>query len=190
MKFWLAGAFGALVLAGCASQQTLVPQIQQGESEGKKTVTVAPASAACSRPQCPVLAAAWSAAKPAQAVLTVGLPHQAAEVTGADFHLGGGQAVRVRSRSRAEAAALGYPATAFDVLLRLVDQIAYTPRSWVRVHTADGRSVDETLNSGEERSKAVEAMSYFVTAVESASGQVANPDSSRGGLMDRLGGGK
>ncbi len=78
MKFWRAGAFGALVLAGCASQQTLVPQIQQGESEGKKTVTVAPASAACSRPQCPVLAAAWSAAKPAQAVLTVGLPHQAA----------------------------------------------------------------------------------------------------------------
>ena len=31
MKFWRAGAFGALVLAGCASQQTLVPQIQQGE---------------------------------------------------------------------------------------------------------------------------------------------------------------
>ena len=74
--------------------------------------------------------------------------------------------------------------------LRLVDQIAYTPRSWVRVYTADGRSVDETLNSGEQRSKAVEAMSYFVMAVESASGQAANPDSTRGGLLDRLGSGK
>lgn len=190
MKFWLAGALAALALVGCASKQSLVPQIQQTVVDGAKTVTVAPESTVCSLPQCPVLAAAWSSAKPAQAVLIVGLPRQAADVTGADFHLGGGQPVRVRSRSRAEAPALGYPATAFDVPLRLVDQIAYTPRSWVRVYTADGRSVDETLNSGEQRSKAVEAMSYFVMAVESASGQAANPDSTRGGLLDRLGSGK
>ena len=106
------------------------------------------------------------------------------------------QVERMEALGRAEGEAqrfrvmLPHSTYTVNAALRLVDQIAYTPRSWVRVHTADGRSVDETLNSGEERSKAVEAMSYFVTAVESASGQVANPDSSRGGLMDRLGGGK
>lgn len=189
MKLWLAGVAGAMILAGCANRQTLVPQIQQGVAEGgAKTVTVAPESVVCSQPRCPTLAAAWTSAKPGQAVLTVGLPHQTAEVTGADFHLGASQAIRVRSRSRAEAPALGYPATSFDVPLRLVDQIAYTPRSWVRVYTADGRSLDETINSGEQRGKAVESMSYFLTAVEGASGKPVSPDSNRGGLLDRLGG--
>ncbi|GAO23455.1 hypothetical protein ALISP_3275 [Alicycliphilus sp. B1] len=166
MRFlWLSGALLAAVLAGCAGSQRLVPKVEQGQAEGgAKTVTVASESVACSRPQCPVLAAAWTSAKAGQAVLTVGLPYQKAEVTGADFHFGGSQTVHVRSRSRADAPALGFPATAFDVPLGLIGQIAYAPRSWVRVHTADGRSVDETLNSGDQRGRAVEAMSYFLAA--------------------------
>lgn len=185
---WLSGALLVAALAGCAGPQTLTPQVQQGRAEGgAKTVTVAPESVVCSRPQCPVLAAAWTGAKAGQAVLTVGLPYQKAEVTGADFHFGGSQTVRVRSRSRADAPALGFPATAFDVPLGLIDQIAYAPRSWVRVYTADGRSVDETLNSGDQRGRAVEAMSYFLTAVESASGNAINTSGNRGGLLERLG---
>ncbi|MHA7600512.1 hypothetical protein ACX12L_11285 [Alicycliphilus sp. T452] len=192
MKFlWLPGVLLASALAGCAGPQGLVPQVQQGQAEGgAKTVTVAPESAACSRAQCPVLAAAWSSAKAGQAVLTVGLPYQTAEVTGADFHFGGSQTVHVRSRSRADAQALGFPATAFDVPLGLIDQIAYMPRSWVRVYTADGRSVDETLDSGEQRGRAVEAMGHFLRAVESASGKAISTESNRGGLLERLGGGK
>lgn len=186
----LLGVVGALILAGCASQQGLVPQVQQTVAEdGAKTVTVAPERAVCLRPQCPVLAARWSSAKAGQAVLTVGLPYQRAEVTGADFHFGGGQVVRVRSVSRNPAPALGFPATAFDVPLSLVGQIAYTSRSWVRVYTADARSVDETLNSGEQRSKAVESMNYFLTAVGSASGKPVQVEGNRGGLFERLGGG-
>lgn len=189
MKFlWLPGALLAAVLAGCAgSSQKLLPQVRQGQAEGgAKTVTVAPENVVCSRYQCPVLAAAWTSAKAGQAVLTVGLPYQAAEVTGADFHFGS-RTVHVRSRSRTEAPALGFPATAFDVPLGLIDQIAYMPRSWVRVHTADGRSVDETLNSGDQRGKAVEAMSYFLSAVETASGKTVGTEN-RGGLLERLGG--
>lgn len=188
MKFWLTGMLGILALTACASKQTLVPQVEQGVAgDGAKTVTVAPEKVACTQPQCPTLAAAWTGAKAGQAVLTVGLPYQKAEVTGADFHFGGSQTVRVRSRSRAEAPTLDYPATAFDVPLRLVDDIAYAPRSWVRIYTADGRIVDESINSGEQRGKAAEAMSHFLAAVEAASGQPANPDSNRGGLFERLG---
>jgi len=190
MKFLrLLGVVSALILAGCASRQGLVPQVQQAVAEdGAKTVTVAPERAVCSRPQCPVLAASWSSAKAGQAVLAVGLPYQAAEVTGADFHFGGSQVVRVRSRSRSPAPALGFPATAFDVPLSLVGQLAYTSRSWIRVYTADGRSVDETLNSGEQRGKAVESMSYLLTAIESASGKAVPVEGNRGGLLERLGG--
>ena len=106
MRFlWLSGALLAAVLAGCAGSQRLVPKVEQGQAEGgAKTVTVASESVACSRPQCPVLAAAWTSAKAGQAVLTVGLPYQKAEVTGADFHFGGSQTVHVRSRSRASSA--------------------------------------------------------------------------------------
>ena len=187
--FWLAGVVCTALLGGCATRQTLVPQVQQGVADdGAKTVTVAPQSAVCMRLQCPVLAGAWSSAKAGQAVLTVGLPHQAAEVTGADFHLGSGQVVRVRSRSHvASAPAWGLPATAFDVPLTLVGQIAYAPRSWVRVHTADGRSLDETLNSGDQRSLAVEAMHHFYSAIEAAGGNTSAAPANRGGLFERLG---
>ncbi|MDE2413587.1 MAG: hypothetical protein KGM60_02420 [Comamonadaceae bacterium] len=189
--WWLSGALLAAALAGCAATQKQVPQVRQGLAEdGAKTVTVASESVLCSRTQCPVLAAAWTSAKAGQAVLTVGLPYQKAEVTGADFYLGGSQTVHVRSRSRAEAPALGFPATTFDVPLGLIDQIAYAPRSWLRVYTADGRSVDESLNSGDQRSRAVEAMSYFLTAVESASGRTIDTSGNRGGLLERLGGDK
>lgn len=191
MKFFrLLGVVGALFLAGCASRQGLVPQVQQGVGEGgAKTVSVAAERAVCERLQCPLLAASWSGAKAGQAVLTVGLSGQAAEVTGVDFHVGGSQVVRVRSHSRSPAPALGFPATAFDVPLSLVGQLAYASRSWVRVYTADGRSVDETLNSGEQRSRAVEAMSHFLMAVESASGKAVPVQGQRGGLLDLLGGG-
>ena len=187
MKFWLAGALGALVLAGCAGKEGLVPRLQQGVTDdGAKTVTVAPEPVVCSQTRCPVLAASWSGAKAGLAVLTVGLPQQAAEVTGADFHFGSSEAVRVRSRSRTAAPAVGYPATAFDVPLRVVSQIAYTPRSWVRVYLADGRTVDETINSGDQRGKAVEALSYFLAAVEASGGAGANAER-KGGLFERLG---
>lgn len=187
----LLGVVGVLMLAGCASQKSLVPEVTQGVAEdGHKTVAVAPAGAVCSRTQCPVLAASWSSAKAGQAVLTVGLPYQKAEVTGADFHVGINQVVRVRSRSSSAAPELGFPATAFDVPLNLIAQLAYAARSWVRVYTADGRSVDETLNSGEQRGRAVESMSYFLSAVESASGKPLAVEGNRGGLLERFGDGK
>lgn len=190
MKFFrLLGGVVVLLLAGCASQKSLQPQAQLAVTEdGAKTVAVAPERAVCSRTQCPVLAASWSSTKAGQAVLTVGLPYQAAEVTGVDFHFGANQVVHVRSRSRSPAPALGFPATAFDVPLGLVAQLAYVSRSWIRVYTADGRSVDETLNSGEQRSRAVESMSYFLSAVESASGKPLVLQGNRGGLLERLGG--
>lgn len=181
----------AAALAGCAGTQRLVPQVRRGQGEGdSRTVSVAPESVLCSRTQCPVLAAAWASTKAGQAVLTVGLPYQKAEVTGADFHFDGGQPVRVRSRSQAHVPALDFPGTSFDVPLALIDQIANAQRSWLRVYTDDGRSVDESLTGGGQRGRAVEAMSYFLSAVESASGKAVDTSGSRGGLLERLGGGK
>ncbi|WP_370682419.1 hypothetical protein [Comamonas sp. GB3 AK4-5] len=191
MKFWLVGALGALVLAGCASKQALVPQVQQGKAQdGSKTVSVAPEKTLCSRPQCPVLAASWTSAKDGQAVLTIGLPYQQAAVTGADFHFGSQEIVRVRSRSQTAALAQDFPATAFDVPLRTVERIAYGPSSWVRVYTEGGASVDETINSGEEGSRAFTAMHYFMGAVQAATGKGPSDDVNAGGLMDRLGMGR
>ena len=188
MKFWLAGVLGALVVAGCASKQALVPQVQQGvDAKGVKTVTVAPEKVLCSRPQCPTLAASWSGAKQGQAVLSIGLPYQQAAVTGADFHFGSGEVLRVRSRSQTAALQQGYPATAFDVPLRTMERLAYAPRSWVRVYTEGGGSVDETINSGEEISRAFTGMNYFMTSVQAATGQGPSDDVNQGGLMDRLG---
>lgn len=189
MKFWLASALGVLVLAGCASKQTLVPQVTQGvAADGAKTVAVAPEKVVCgTTAACPVLAASWTSAKAGQAVLTVGLPGQQAQVTGADFHFSGVDTVRLRLPSRGEAPALGYPAMAFDVPLRVVSQIAYTQRSWVRVHLAGGRTVDETINSGDQRGKAVESLSYFLAAVEASGGTGANAQR-KGGLFEALGG--
>ncbi|MBP8780567.1 MAG: hypothetical protein KBH33_12735 [Alicycliphilus sp.] len=186
--FWPTGVVCVVLLAGCAGQQTLVPQVRQAVADGgAKTVTVAPEPLACTRTQCPVLAGAWSSAKTGLAVLTIGLPHQSAEVTGADFHFGSSQVVRVRSRSQAPAPTQGFPATAFDVPMTLVGQIAYAPRSWMRVYTADGRSVDETINSGEQRSRVVDAMHHFFTTIEAAGGNTGTEPANRGGLFDRLG---
>ncbi|MDR2324440.1 MAG: hypothetical protein LBE51_03405 [Acidovorax sp.] len=191
MKFWWVGALGALVLAGCASKQALVPQVQQGQAaDGSKTVSVAPEKVQCSRPQCPVLAASWTSAKDGQAVLTIGLPYQQATVTGADFHFGSQEVVRVRSRSQTAPLAQGYPATAFDVPLRTVERIAYGPSSWVRVYTKGGASVDEAINSGEHGSRAFTAMHYFVTAIQTATGKGPSEGVNPGGLMDRLGMGR
>lgn len=189
MKFWLAGALGALVLAGCASRQTLVPQVTQGvAADGAKTVAVAPAKVVCgATAACPVLAASWTSAKAGQAVLAVGLPGQQAQVTGADFHFSGTDTVRLHLPSRGAAPAPGYPTMAFDVPLRVVSQIAYSQRSWVRVHLADGRTVDETINSGDQRSEVMETLSHFLAAVEASGGTGAN-DQRRGGLFEALGG--
>lgn len=189
MKYWQLGVLGAMTvaMAGCVSKQVLLPQVQQGaDAQGVKTVSVAPEKVQCSKPQCPTLAASWTGAKPGQAVLTIGLPYQTAEVTGADFHFGSGEVLRVRSRSHSAAPAQGFPATAFDVPLRTVERIAYAPRSWVRVYTAD-RSVDETIHSGEEVSRAFTAMYHFMGSVQAATGQGPSDDVNHGGLMDRLG---
>jgi hypothetical protein len=85
---------------------------------------------------------------------------------GADFHFGSGEVLRVRSRSQTAAMQQGYPATAFDVPLRTMERLAYSPRTWVRVYT-EGGNVDETINSGEETSRAFTAMNYFMGGVES-----------------------
>ena len=57
--FWPTGVVCAVLLAGCAGQQTLVPQVRQAVTDGgAKTVTVAPEPLACTRTQCPMLAGA------------------------------------------------------------------------------------------------------------------------------------
>ena len=186
MKFWLAGVLGAMVLAGCASKEAVVPQVHTGVEGGNKVVRLAPEKVQCSRHQCPVLGADWTAAKKGQAVLTIGLPYQQAEVTGADFHFANGEILRVRSASQTPAASLGFPATAFDVPLRTVERIAYAPRSWVRVYTAE-HSIDESINTGDEGSRAFTALHYFMVAVQAATGEGPSADVNQGGLMDRLG---
>ena len=193
MKFWLPATVATMVLMGCANKATLVPQVQQGvDGKGAKTVTVAPESSLCSRPQCPTFAAAWSSAKEGQAVLTIGLPHQTAEVTGAEFRFGSSEVVRVTSRSQVaplrRADAGNIPATAFDVPLRTIERMAYASNTWVRVFTTAG-SFDETIYSGAERSRAYEAMNYFLSSVQAVSGKAPVDGGPKGGLLDRLGGG-
>ena len=188
MKALLAIALGVLVLTGCASRQASNSLVQQGVTpSGDKTVSVAPARLACSGYQCPVIGVQWSSARAGIAVMTLGVPDQKAEVTGADFYLGSSEVVRVRSRSQTPAAAQAFPVTSFDVPLTLVERLAYTPRSWVKVHTAE-RSVDENLTTGEQRGKAAEGMAYFMDAVDKVSGRTPSPDAKRGGLFDLLGG--
>ena len=178
----------ALALPGCASREALVPQVQQDVAvDGAKTVRVAPERLACTGGvRCPVLAAAWTSAKPGQAALTIGLPGQAAAVTGADVHTGGSETVRLRS-PEAAAPQGGAGGSTFAVPLRLVDRLAYAGRTWMRVYTADGRTVDEHVHSGEQRSRASEAMAHFLVAVQAAGGEGAGVEGPRGGLFDRLG---
>lgn len=190
VKALLAVAAGALVvgLAGCASGTPQGPVVRQGvNAQGVKTVSVDPAPLLCSTPRCPMLGASWAADRPGIAMLVVGLPYQRHEVLGADFYLGPDGVSHVRSRSRGEPPTLVYPATEFDVPLRLISQIANSQRSWVRVITVDGVRVDESLDIGEERAQAAEAMALFLSAV-SATGTKGVPDvgAPRGGLLDRL----
>ncbi len=182
----------ALVLAGCASQKTAEPQIVRGTAaDGATTVQVAPERLECQGgPRCPVLAASWTSAKAGQAQLSIGLPGARSDVTGADVHIGGSETVRLRLRVADAGAGAGQPGAAmstFDVPLRLVDRMAYGSRTWVRVYTADGSSVDESLFSGEQRSRASQALAHFMAAVQSSGGKGAGVEGARGGLFDRLG---
>ena len=195
----------AVLAAGCAGRQPLVPQVRSAAaSDGSTVVAVAPEPLVCQAgPRCPLLSASWASAHPGQAALTVALPGARAAVSGADIHIGGSQVLRLRlpvppaapvASDAVPAAvapapadtALG-PASRFDVPLRLIDQLAHAPRSWMRVHLADGSSVDEHIHSGELRSRASEAMAHFLAAVQAAGGQGAGLDGPRGGLFDRLG---
>lgn len=188
MRCMTAGGIAvAFVLAGCASAPPATPPVQQSaNADGVKVVSVAPASAVCSQPRCPTLAAYWSSDRAGLVVLTVGLPYQSVEVTGADFHFGNSAVVRLRLRSSASAPALGYPASAFDAPLNLVDALAYKPNGWMRVHTADGRWVDEVLMNGEDRAPASATMAQFLSVVESARGEPVRGESYRGGVLDLL----
>ncbi len=188
LPIWLAGGL-AMLLWGCGSVRQAPAAVEQGvDAQGTKTVTAAPAPLVCSGPRCPMLGAAWSADRPGLVVLTVGLPYQSSEVTGADFHLGPDGIVRIRLPVQGKSPALGYPATSFDVPLRLVSQIAYTPRSWLRVHTADGLRVDESIDTGEERAQAADTMATFLSMVQTAGGKsVPAVGTPRGGVFERLG---
>ncbi|WP_313073901.1 hypothetical protein [Melaminivora sp.] len=183
-----------VVLSGCASRQSLVPDVQRQEAAGGvRTVSVAPERLACTGgTRCPVLAASWTSEKKSQAVLGIGLPGQAA-VTGADVHVGGSEVVRLRVPLATPGAGMaqppGYALTGFDVPLRLVDQIAHGTRTWMRVYTANGMQVDESIFSGEERSRASEAMAQFLGAVQAAGGEGVGLQGSRGGLLEQFGGG-
>lgn len=191
----LALAVAVLAVAGCASSgRAFIPQVRtEAGAEGEKLVRVEPERLVCqSGPRCPLLAAAWSSAKPGQAVLSVQLPGNKAEITGADVHIGGSEVVRLRLRSEQSGAGAPADATApvgsaFDVPLRLIDRIAYGSRTWMRIYTEGGGSVDEFIHSGEQRSHAAEAMGHFLSAVTAAGGSGAGVDGPRGGLLDRLG---
>lgn len=179
-------ALAALLLAGCASREALVPQVRQDvAADGAKTVSVAPERLACERvSRCPALAASWSSARSGQAVLAIGLPGTASPVTGADVHIGGSEVVRLRSAGQAD---VRDGMSRFDVPLRLVDRLAYGQRVWMRLYTADGAGVNEYVNGGEQGSRAAEAMAHFLTAVQKAGGTGAGVQGSGGGLLDRLG---
>ncbi|WP_313078785.1 hypothetical protein [Pulveribacter sp.] len=179
-------ALTALLLAGCASRESLVPQVRQDvAADGAKTVSVAADRLACERgARCPVLAASWSSARAGQAELAIGLPGVQSQVTGADVHIGGSEVVRLRSSQ----ANVQDGMSRFDVPLRLVDRLAYAQRVWMRVYTADGAGVDEYVNSGEQSSRAAEAMAHFLAAVQKAGGAGAGVEGPSGGLFDRLGG--
>ena len=180
------------LLAGCASQQALVPQVRsQATGDGGQSVSVAPERLTCQAgPGCPQLSARWLSGKKGLAQLTIYLPGTQAEITGADVMVGGGETLRLRSRVASADTLPGHVASSFDVPLRVIDRIAYGSRPWMRVYTADGRQVDESIDSGEQRSRAAEAMAYFLQAVQSAGGSGAALEGARGGLLDRLGGGK
>ncbi|QXL85803.1 hypothetical protein KUD94_04290 [Comamonas sp. NLF-1-9] len=177
----------ALLLAGCAATDSRLPQVQQGvTADGVKTVAVAPRSLLCEQAHCPTLSAHWSSQRAGVVVLVIGLPFQTAKVSSADFHFGRSQVVRLRVASNEAAPDLGYPATAFDVPISLIDALAYKPDGWVRVSTDAGTAVQESVSTGEAQSDAVDGMRAFLHALDSATG--TPPQARRGGagLFDLL----
>jgi len=187
MNRWtMAAAAAAMLLAACASgpAPTQAPRVEEG-ADGARAITSASATLICDQPRCPVLTAGWSSRRPGLAVLTVGLPYQKADVTGAQFHFGASQVVTLRVKSAHAPAASDIPATAFDVPLSLIDTLAYASSAWLRVTTADGRAVDETVSTGEQQSDAANAMRQFLRAVDTATGTPPNARTG-GGLSDLL----
>lgn len=190
MKRWVAAAaavVAGVLLAGCASQTPMAdaPQVVQAP-DGAQVITSASARLICEQVRCPVLTARWSSQRPSVVVLSIGLPYQRAEVTSADFHFGASRVVRLRVKSDEAPQASDAPVTAFDVPVSLIDQLAYTPSGWVRVMTADGGAVQETVSTGDERSDAVDAMRRFLRAVDGATGTPPDARGGGGGLFDLL----
>lgn len=184
---WIA-ALGACLLAACASQTPVTPQVEQATAQdGSQSVTTAPARLICVQPRCPALSAQWNSQRAGVVVLTIALPYQTARITGADFHFGASQLVRLRvpSDEQAPVQAGDAPRTSFDVPLSLIDAMAYKTDGWLRVITDDGRAVDETIRTGEQTSDAVDTMREFLHVVDAASGKPVDARTKGGnGLFD------
>lgn len=199
------GVAGVLVLSGCASSSSekkpsandIAAQVKESVSEsGDKLVSIRPYRASCSQGQhnlqttfqCPVIGADWSSARSGIARLTIGVPDlKGLDVTGADFHLGASEVVRVRNKASLQPSGLAYPATSFDVPLTFVEKLAYGPRSWVRVYTGEKNYIDATVSSGENTATAVEGLAYFMRSVDQTSGRTPSELARSGGLFERLG---
>ena len=195
-------ALGALALSGCASskgdgsKKGTAPVVKQEVTpSGEKLVSVQPYYASCTRGQfniqdryqCPVIGADWTSTRAGIARMTIGVPGlKDAEVTGADFHIGASEVVRVRNKSSVQSPAGDYSVATFDVPLTFVEKLAYGARSWVRVYTGE-RFFDATVNSGEDTARAVEGLAYFMTSVDQVSGRTPSESAQKGGLLDRLG---
>ena len=200
------GVMGALLLTGCASSSNssnsssksgLAAQVKQEVTEsGEKRVSIQPHRVSCSNGQngvqstyqCPLIGADWTSKRSGIARLTVAVPGLAGgEVTGADFHLGASEVVRVKNKSAIQPESKEYPATAFDVPLTFVEKLAYGPRSWVRVYNGDQRFIDANISTGEDTGKAVESLAYFMKSVDETSGRAPSEAAKGGGLFERLG---
>lgn len=180
-------AAAAVLLTACAGPAAVAPVPQVVDAaDGSRAVASASAKLICAQQRCPVLTARWSSRRAGLAVLSVGLPYQQAEVTGAEFHFGPSQVVRLRVKSSQAPAAAQMPTTAFDVPIALINTLAYAPDGWLRVTTADGRSVDETVSTGEMQSDVVEAMRQFLRAVDTATGTPPDARATQNGLFDLL----
>lgn len=196
------GMAGALALSGCASSSKSSeapkrgPQVKEEvTAAGEKRVSVQPYRVSCSQGQhnlqnafqCPLIGADWTSTRAGVARMTISVPDlKGLEVTGADFHLGASEVVRVRNKSSVQPQAKELAATSFDVPLTFVEKLAYGPRSWVRVYTGE-RFIDATVNSGEETAQAVEGLAYFMKSVDQVSGRMPGEAARGGGLFDRLG---
>ncbi|QIL69084.1 hypothetical protein G7048_00950 [Diaphorobacter sp. HDW4B] len=200
------GIAGAMALSGCASSDKtekkpgandIAAQVKQSVSEsGDKLVSIRPYRVSCSQGQhnlqntfqCPMIGADWTSARPGIGRLTIGVPDlKGQDVTGADFHLGASEVVRVRNKASVQPSGLTYPATSFDVPLTFVEKLAYGPRTWVRVYTGEQRYIDAMVNSGEDTAQAVEGLAYFMRSVDTSSGRSPSDVARGGGLFDRLG---